>query len=120
MKVKMLKPNWPYMPGEVVNVDDITGKRWLKIKLAVKINGRKTVEADTKRPEVKEELAPVQEATEEAVEEKEVMPFENDLDYNQYTKNQLVEMLWSRGIEHNKRQNKAELVALLEAGDRGE
>lgn len=39
------------------------------------------------------------------------------VDYWDMTKNELVEELWSRDIEHNKRQVKAELVALLEKDD---
>jgi len=40
------------------------------------------------------------------------------IDYNDLTKNQLVAILWERGIEHNKRQLKSELVALLEQDDK--
>jgi len=36
-----------------------------------------------------------------------------DTDYNKLTKNQLVKLLWNRGIHHNKRQLKAQLVSLL-------
>ncbi len=40
------------------------------------------------------------------------------IDYNDLTKNDLVQMLWERGIDHNKRQLKEELVALLEQDDK--
>ncbi len=40
------------------------------------------------------------------------------IDYNDLTKNQIVRLLWDRNIPHNKRQLKAELVALLEEDDR--
>ncbi len=38
--------------------------------------------------------------------------------YNDLTKNDIVQLLWERGIEHNKRQLKAELIALLEESDK--
>lgn len=41
-----------------------------------------------------------------------------NIDYNDLTKNDLVQMLWERGIDHNKRQLKEELVALLEQDDK--
>ena len=34
--------------------------------------------------------------------------------YKDFTKNQLVELLWSIGIKHNKRQVRTELIALVE------
>lgn len=39
-------------------------------------------------------------------------------DYMYLTKNDLVKLLWGRGIPHNKRMLKAELITLLEEDDR--
>ena len=40
------------------------------------------------------------------------------VDYNSLNKNSLVKLLWERGIQHNKRQLKPQLVSLLEQDDR--
>ncbi len=41
---------------------------------------------------------------------------ETKAETKELNKNQIVKLLWERGIEHNKRQSRDELLALLEEG----
>ncbi len=65
--------------------------------------GWQTEQGDSSRSEVEAEQKETETETEEITG-----------DYSDLTKNELVKLLWERGIEHNKRQSKAELIALLE------
>ncbi len=77
------------LPGETKNIPDEAAESLLKGGL---------VQKATKSPPEKAVMPP---------------PVEKQKDYENMNKNEIVRELNLRGIEHNKRQVKAELIALL-------